>query len=157
VARLSVLVFCILLAGCAAESSTESAPAALASAQPSVNTMHFEIGGETFELDAGICNTTDEGVFQFALAEARLDNDGSVTATIELFDTGSSLNTLIALEGTRDDGSPVSWYAVDPHAIYDISPIIIGPSITGTANFDSIGGPEAPGESASGTFSITCG
>jgi len=119
------------------------------------NIMRFAINGERFELTAGICNTYDDGTFRFSLAQGELDDGGSVTATIERFDTGTSFDVLIALEGLRANTTSVTWYAEDPAAIHDMRATVIGPEIRGTALFteveDVLSGNTAPGE-----FSLRC-
>lgn len=163
--------FLMLLAatGCATESTDE--PVALALADTTDGTanvsladgpvddtdvMRFSVDGEFFELQAGICNTYDDGTFQFALAEGELMDGGSVTATIERFDSGASFDIILALEGLRADTSSVTWYAKDQIAIHQINETIVGPEIRGTAVFtrtedDPTGADTAPGE-----FSLRC-
>ena len=154
-ARVMLLLFALLAAGCA--SGAGPAPESLALAEPQeVNVMRFNIDGESFELQAGICNTYDDGTFRFSLAEGTVEETGRVTATIERFDSGSSFDVLLALEGVREDGSPVTWYAKDPLEIHQIAETVSGGYIRGTAVFDSVGGDNPTGMRANGDFSIRC-
>lgn len=157
VSRAPFLALLLLATGCslAGSNAAEPPPEAIASAEPITSELLVEIDGESFVLRAAICNTYDDGTFQFALAEGSL-GEGNVAATIERFDNDGIFHVLIALEGTRGDGSQVSWYAADPHDVYEIESITLGPSLQGTAVFDSIGGAAAPGLRASGSFSVTC-
>lgn len=120
------------------------------------NVMRFTIDGEPFELSAAICNTAENGAFQFALAQGELEDAGTVTATIERFPSEGSHDILIALEGLRGDGSSVTWYAQDPLALHEIDVTVLDGYISGTAIFDSVGGPNPTGARASGSFSVRC-
>ena len=163
--RLASVAVILLLAGCGADGTSGSEPESLAmtdskpqvaSSQPTSDVMYLEIDGERFELNAGICNTYDDGTFRFALAEGPMENSGRATATIERFDTGTGYEMVLAFEGHRDDQSRVTWFARDGIAAHELNMSIIGSSIEGTAVFDSIGGADTPGRKAAGTFSIRC-
>jgi len=153
----------LILGACAAAS--DDAPEALALADSTIdstteaaelNIMRLEIGGEEFTLSAGICNTFDDGTFRFALAEGPVETNGHATATIERFDTGSSYEMIVVIEGTRDDSSVVTWYARGSVALHDLTVSVIGGSVEGSALFDSVGGSDTPGEKARGDFAIRC-
>lgn len=163
--RLALLAVILLLAGCGANGTRGSEPESLAMAdsetevasrQTTSDIMYIEIDEEHFELSAGICNTYDDGTFRFALAEGPINDSGRATATIERFDTGTSYEMILALEGIRDDGTELSWYAREGIAAHELNVSIIGSSIEGTAIFDSIGGADTLGEKASGSFAIRC-
>lgn len=163
--RALCVAIALILGACAA-ASDDNSPETLALADSTtdsatdsmeLNVAKFEVGGEPFSLNAGICNTFDNGTFRFALAEGRVETNGRATATIERFDTGSSHEMIVVLEGTRDDGSAVSWYARGSVAVHELTVSVIGGSVQGSAIFDSVGGPDTPGEKARGDFSIRCG
>jgi len=155
-ARVMLLLFALLAAGCA--SGTGPAPEGLALADPQeVNVMRFTVEGESFELQAGICNTYDDGTFRFSLAEGTVEGAGRVTATIERFSSDAGFDILLALEGVREDGSPVTWYAKDPLEIHQIAETVNGGYIRGTAVFDSVGSDNPTGLRANGDFSVRCG
>ncbi len=150
-----------LILGACAGASDDNSPETLALADSTtssaeLNVMNFDVRGEPFSLNAGICNTFGDGTFRFALAEGRVDTNGRATATIERFNTGSSYEMIVVLEGTRDDGSVVSWYARGSVAVHDLTVSVIGGFVQGSAIFDSVGGPDTPGEKARGDFSIRC-
>jgi hypothetical protein len=161
--RALLVAIAVTLGACAAAS--DDAPETLALADstttsPSNNTelnvMSFEVGGEAFTLSAGICNSFDDGTFRFALAEGPVETNGRATATIERFDTGSGHEMIVIMEGVRDDGSVVSWYARSSVAVHDLTVSVIGGSVEGSAIFDSVGGADTPGVKARGDFSIRC-
>lgn len=155
----------LLLAACGGETVAGPEPEALAMADEPVpvevetgtDLMAFTIGRQSFELTAGICNTYDDGTFKFALAEGTIDSGGHVTATIERFDTGVGFEMIIALEGAREDGTAVSWYAQDSVDAHNIASTVLGGTSEGTALFASAGGPEAAGVRADGSFAVSCG
>jgi hypothetical protein len=156
----------MLLVSCGADGTGGSEPeslamtdsgAELASSQSASDVMYFEIDGERFELDAGICNTYDDDTFRFALAEGLLEDTGRTTATIERFDTGTGYEMILALEGLRDDDTGFTWYAREDIAVHELTVSIIGSSIEGMAIFDSIGGAGTPGRKAAGSFALRCG
>ena len=118
--------------------------------------MRFVIGGEFFELKAGICNTYDDGTFRFALAEGTMADEGPVTATIERFDAGSGFNILLALEGLRADTTSVTWYAKDPTQFHQIDETVVGPEIRGTAIFTEVEDAPPNVAAAAGAFSLRC-
>ncbi len=120
------------------------------------NLMRLSIGGERFELQAGICNTYGDGTFQFALAEGELADGGTVTATIERFDSGSSFDVALALEGLRADASSVTWYAKDQSTVHQINETIVGPEIRGTALFTPIEDDSTAAAATPGEFSLRC-
>ncbi|MFT7475838.1 MAG: hypothetical protein ACI81L_002780 [Verrucomicrobiales bacterium] len=153
----------VLLAACGGGQSTGAQPESLAladsvdsSSAAESNVMRFEIDGEPFELAAGICNTYEDGSFNFALAEGPLGTSGRVTATIERFDTGVGFELIVALEGLRDDASSVTWYAQEPVSVHELDATVFGGTVQGTAVFDTLGGPDTPGDKADGSFSVTC-
>jgi hypothetical protein len=161
----ALLVAIALILGACAAASDDDAPETLALADSTttsptnsaeLNVMRFEIRGEPFSLSAGICNTFDDGTFRFALAEGPVETNGHATATIERFDTGSSHEMIVVMEGTRDDSSVVSWYARGSVDVHDLTVSVIGGSVEGSAIFDSVGGAGTPGEKALGDFSIRC-
>lgn len=163
--RSAIFALGILFASCGDGASIGSEPEGLAmaesdeniaSSQVSEDVMVIEIKGERFELDAGICNTYDDGTFRFALAEGPVDTVGRGTATIERFDTGVGHEIIVAFEGLREDNSEVAWYARGNVSVHELTVSIFGSAVEGTAVFDSIGGPDAPGEKAEGTFAIRC-
>ncbi len=163
--RSALFALGILLAACGNDGTIGSEPEGLAmaerdesisSSQVAEDVMVIEIEGERFELDAGICNTYDDGTFRFALAEGPVDEVGRGTATIERFDTGVGHEIIVAFEGLREDGSDVAWYARGNVSVHELTVSIFGSAVEGTAVFDSIGGPDAPGEKAAGTFEIRC-
>lgn len=155
----------MLLAACSGETTAGQQPDALAmtdaapvgTVEAPTNVMRFTIGRQPFELDAGICNTYEDGTFSFALAEGPFDSAGRVTATIERFDTGAGFDVIIALEGARSDGTAVSWYAQESIEVHNISSTVLGGTVEGTALFASVGGPEAAGVRADGSFTVSCG
>lgn|GEM_PF-1755895 len=127
-----------------------------ATVEVAADVMVFEINGEEFELTAGICNTYDDGSFHFALAEGPVGEVGRGTATIERFDTGSGYEIIVAFEGLRDDNSELGWYARGSVSVHELTVAVFGGSLEGAALFDSVGGPETPGDKARGTFAIRC-
>jgi hypothetical protein len=164
--RLAGFAVTLLLVGCSANGPSGSEPESLAMTDPGAevastqstnDVMYFDIDGERFELNAGICDTYDNGTFHFALAEGRVENTGRATATIERFDTGAGYEMILALEGLLEDGTAVSWYAREGVVAHELTVSVIGSSIEGTAIFDSIGGPDTPGRDAAGSFAIRCG
>ncbi|MDW3176701.1 MAG: hypothetical protein R8J94_04855 [Acidimicrobiia bacterium] len=163
--RSALLALGILLAACGDSAPIGSEPEGLAMAESDQNitssqvaedVMVIEIEGERFELDAGICNTYDDGTFRFALAEGPVDAVGRGTATIERFDTGVGHEIIVAFEGRREDDTEVAWYARGNVSVHELTVSIFGSALEGTAVFDSIGGPDAPGEKAEGAFAIRC-
>lgn len=163
------LLMLLAATGCATESTEEPVALALADTSdgaanvsladgPVVDTdvMRFSVDGEYFELRAGICNSYDDGTFQFALAEGELVDGGTVTATIERFDSGSSFDIIVALEGLRADTSSVTWYAKDQLAIHQINETIVGPEIRGSAVFTPIEDDPGGVGAAPGEFSLRC-
>lgn len=160
------LSLALLLAACSGDATigpepdalalSDTAPEEIVEAVPLQNTMTFTIGRETFDLTAGICNSYDDGTFQFALGEGPLESAGRVTATIERFDAGDSFETIIALEGLRDDGTSVSWYAQESVFENNVIASVFGDEVTGSATFASDGGSTAAGVLADGTFSVAC-
>jgi len=163
--RVAGVAFLMFLTACGGTAATEStAPDAIAfeesagAADPEPwNEMGFEIGDEAFTLHAGICNVYADETFKFALAEGDLDDGGRVTATIERFYTGVDYEIIVALEGIRADDARVSWYAQDPIREHEISAVVLGGSIEGSAMFDTMGGNPPQGERASGSFWVRCG
>ena len=163
--RRMLLGLCLFLAACGADPAAGPEPEALAlvdepaavDVAPGTDLMAFTIGRQSFELNAGICNTYDDGTFKFALAEGTIDSGGHVTATIERFDTGVGFEMIIALEGAREDGTAVSWYAQESIDVHNIASTVLGGTSEGTALFASDGGPEAAGVRADGSFAVSCG
>jgi hypothetical protein len=161
--RALLLAIALTLGACAAVSDDAPETLSLAdstttgpSNKAELNVMRFEVDGEAFPLSAGICNTFDDGTFRFALAEGPVETNGHATATIERFDTGSGYEMIVVMEGMRDDGSVVSWYARGSVDVHDLTVSVIGGSVEGSAIFDSVGGADTPGEKARGDFSIRC-
>ena len=162
--RALFVAIAVIFGACAA-ASDDGPPEGLALADTTTtsttnterNVMRLEIGGELFTLSAGICDTYDNGTFQFALAEGPVESEGHMTATIERFDNGSTHEMIVVVEGTRDDSSTVSWYARGSVTAHDLTVSIIGASVEGSAIFDSVGGPDTPGDKAPGDFTIRCG
>lgn len=130
-------------------------PASEPAARPTYE-MGFEIGGERFTLQAGICNTYDDETFKFALGEGEFPTGGHVTATIERFYTGVDYEIILALEGIRPDDTTVSWYAQGPIREHEISAVVLGGSIEGSATFDASGGDPPNGMQAPGSFWVSC-
>jgi len=160
-----LLIFALLLAACSSDASLGAQPDALALADEIAATeavagpmeMSLLVGQQSFALSTAICNTYDDDTFKFALAEGTVDGGGQVAATIERFDNGVGFEMIIALEGVRDDGIDVSWHAQDSIPVHEINSTLVGTSVHGTALFASIGGPEAAGILANGSFAVSCG
>ncbi len=155
----------LALAGCGTSASIGSEPDGLAlvdgdqstpASQIAEDLMVIEIEGERFELTAGICNTYNDGTFRFSLAEGPVGSMGRGTATIERFDTGVGHEIIVAFEGLRDDNSEIAWYARGNIPVHEMTASVFGSALDGTAVFDSIGGENAPGNKAEGTFAIRC-
>lgn len=161
--RSVLLCLALACASCAANAAENAQPESLAMTETATVTdaavedlMVFEIAGERLELSAGICNTHDNGTFHFALAEGPLGETGRVTATIERFQSGIDQDIVIAIEGSRDDGSSLSWYARSSLPVHDLDIALFASALEGSAVFDSEGGDDAPGTKAPGTFAIRC-
>lgn len=163
--RSYALALLLVLASCGSSaSSTGAEPEGLAmtsdrastAESPVVDVLALVVDGERFELRAGICNTFDDGTFRFALVEGPVGASGQATATLERFDAGTDVETIVAVEGTRDDGTDFSWYARSGLPVHDMRVSLFASSIDGTAVFDSIGGSDTPGRKAQGSFEIRC-
>lgn len=162
--RLSIIA--LALAGCSGEPSASVQPETLAMTDPPPaaqdespqhsDIMLLDVGGERFELFAGICNTYDDGTFRFALAEGFLDNDGRATATIERFDTGTGFRVDVTLEAHQADVVEASWYASGDIAAHHMNVSVFGPTIAGTARFSPSGDDPLPPRSVDGSFSLSC-
>lgn len=163
--RMLLVALMLALAGCGTSASDTSEPEGLAMTDPltetvdttpDFDTLTIDLGDERLTLRAGICNTFDNGTFRFALAEGVVGTTGRVTATVERFDTGAGYELVVAVEGQRDDGTEFSWYARSGLPVHRVTVSIFGSTIEGSAIFDSIGGPDAPGIKAEGHFAIRC-
>lgn len=161
--RLALLWLALACASCGVGASQNPQPESLAMAESSVadgsarpDVMVFEISGERLQLDAGICNTNEDGTFRFALAEGPLGDDGRVTATIERFESGVDQEIVIVIEGTRDDGTELSWYARSSLPVHDITIALFASALEGSAIFESERSDERGGQTAPGTFAIRC-
>lgn len=162
--RSYTLALLLALASCGSTVSTGAEPEGLAmtndpavtAESPAVDVLVLVVGGEHLELRAGICNTFDDGTFRFALAEGPVGASGIATATVERFDTGTEVETIVAVEGSRDDETTFSWYARSGLPVHDMRVSLFASTIDGTAVFDSVGGQDTPGLKAMGSFEIRC-